>query len=152
MPALYVIGRILFAALFLASGINKFLDLQTAAQAVSTHFAVPAQLTDYTSQVEAFTGMPIAQVIVIFGGVIEIVGALAIATNLGARVFAVLLALLLAVTICYFNDFWNAAANERAASLFEALKNLSLIGALLMIAGRPRKLIAQQAPLSYTDI
>ena len=94
MPALYVIGRILFAALFLVSGINKFLDLQSAAQAIGAHFAVPAQLTEYTSQIETFTGMPITQVIAILGGAIEILGALAIATNLGARTFALLLALL----------------------------------------------------------
>ncbi|MBE0704414.1 MAG: DoxX family membrane protein [Afipia sp.] len=150
MPALYVIGRILFAALFLVSGINKFLDLQSAAQAIGAHFAVPAQLTDYTSQIETFTGMPITQVIAILGGAIEILGALAIATNLGARTFAVLLALLLVLTVFYFNDFWNAAATERTASLFEALKNLALIGALLMIAGRPRELAASGS--SYTDI
>jgi len=143
MPALYVIGRILFAALFLVSGINKFLDLQSAAQAIGAHFAVPAQLTEYTSQIETFTGMPITQVI-------AILGALAIATNLGARTFAVLLALLLVLTVFYFNDFWNAAATERTASLFEALKNLALIGALLMIAGRPRELAASGS--SYTDI
>ncbi|RTL73465.1 MAG: DoxX family membrane protein, partial [Bradyrhizobiaceae bacterium] len=118
MPALYVIGRILFAALFLVSGINKFLDLQSAAQAIGAHFAVPAQLTEYTSQIETFTAMPIAQVIAILGGAIEILGALAIATNLGARTFAVLLALLLVLTVFYFNDFWNAAATERTASLF----------------------------------
>lgn len=151
MSALYVIGRILFAALFLVSGINKFLDLQSAAQAISAHFAVPAQLTEYTSQIESFTGMPIAQVIAIFGGAIEILGALAIATNLGARVFAVVLALFLVLTVFYFNDFWNAAATERTASLFEALKNLALIGALLMIAGRPRELVASSGS-SYTDI
>ena len=150
MPALYVIGRILFAALVLVSGINKFLDLQSAAQAIGAHFAVPAQLTEYTSQIETFTGMPITQVIAILGGAIEILGALAIATNLGARTFAVLLALLLVLTVFYFNDFWNAAATERTASLFEAMKNLALIGALLMIAGRPRELAASGS--SYTDI
>lgn len=150
MPALYVIGRMLFAALFLVSGINKFLDLQAAAQIIATHFTVPGQLTDYTSQIETFTGMPIAQVIAILGGVIEILGAVAIAMNLGARVFAVLLAVLLAVTIVYFNDFWNADATDRMASLFEALKNLALIGALLMIAGRPRDLVAPAQ--TYTDI
>jgi len=150
MSALYVIGRILFAALFLVSGINKFLDLQSAAQIVSAHFAVPAQLTEYTSQIESFTGMPIAQLIVILGAAIEILGALAIAADLGARVFAALLALLLALTIFYFNDFWNAAAPERAAGLFEALRNLALIGALLMIAGRPGELVARAS--SYTDI
>jgi len=150
MPALYVIGRVLFAALFLVSGINKFLDLQGTADVITTHFAVPAQLVGYAAQVETFTGMPVAQLIAILGGVLEIVGALAIATNLAARTFAVLLALFLAVTIFYFHDFWNAAAPERTASLFEALKDIALIGALLMIAGRPRDFVTQGS--SYTDI
>ena len=150
MSALYVIGRILFALLFVVSGINKFLDLQAATQAITTHFAVPAQLLGYTTQIETFTGMPIAQVIAILGGILEIVGGLAIAINFGARSFAVLLALFLAVTIFHFHDFWNAAAPERIAGLFAALKDLALIGALLMIAGRPRDLVA--AGPSYTDI
>jgi uncharacterized membrane protein YphA (DoxX/SURF4 family) len=150
MSALYVIGRILFALLFVVSGINKFLDLQAATQAITTHFAVPAQLLGYAAQIETFTGMPTAQVIAILGGVLEIVGGLAIATNLGVRTFAVLLALFLAVTLFHFHDFWNAAAPERTANLFEALKDLALIGALLMIAGRPRDLVASGS--SYTDI
>jgi uncharacterized membrane protein YphA (DoxX/SURF4 family) len=150
MSALYVIGRILFALLFVVSGINKFLDLQAATQAITTHIAVPAQLLGYATQIETFTGMPIAQVIAILGGVLELAGGLAIAINFGARTFAVLLAIFLAVTIFNFHDFWNAAAPERVATLFEALKDLALIGALLMIAGRPRDLVAPGP--SYTDI
>jgi uncharacterized membrane protein YphA (DoxX/SURF4 family) len=150
MSALYVIGRILFALLFVVSGINKFLDLQGATQAITTHFAVPAQLVGYAAQIETFTGMPIAQLIAILGGGLEIVGGLAIATNFGARTFAVLLALFLVVTIVYFHDFWNAEASERTAGLFAALKDVALIGALLMIAGRPRDLVAPAQ--TYTDI
>jgi len=150
MSALYVIGRILFALLFVVSGINKFLDMQAATQAITAHFTVPAQLLGYATQIETSTGMPIAQVIAILGGVLEVVGGLAIATNFAARTFAVLLAIFLAVTIFHFHDFWNAAAPERVASLFEALKDIALIGALLMIAGRPRDLVAPGP--SYTDI
>src|SRR5256886_8810401 len=35
----------------------------------------------------------------------------------------------------YFHDFWNQPAPENAKTLIDALKNLSLIGALFMIAG-----------------
>src|SRR3569833_2269230 len=150
MPALYVIGRILFALLFVVAGITKFFDLQSAAQVVAAHFVVPAQLVGYATQVEPFTGMPIAQVIVILSAVLEIVGGLSIATNFAARTFAVLLAMFLAVTIFHFHDFWNVAATDRTASLFEALKDIALIGALLMSAGRPRDVITPGP--SYTDI
>lgn len=150
MSALYVIGRMLFALLFVVSGINKFLDLPGATQAITTHFTVPAQLLGYATQIETSTGMPIAQLIAILGGLLEVVGGLAIATNFTARAFALLLAIFLAITIFNFHDFWNAAATERIAGLFEALKDLALIGALLMIAGRPRDLVAPGP--SYTDI
>jgi uncharacterized membrane protein YphA (DoxX/SURF4 family) len=40
----------------------------------------------------------------------------------------------IAVTF-YFHDFWNQAAPDNAQALMDALKNLSIIGALFMIAG-----------------
>src|SRR3569623_967011 len=134
MSALYVIGRILFALLFVVSGINKFLDMQAATQAITAHFTVPAQLLGYATQLETSTGMPIAQVIDILGGVREVVGGLAIATNFAARTFAVRLVIFLAVSIFHFHDFWNAAAQELVASLFEALKDIALLGSLMKLA------------------
>jgi uncharacterized membrane protein YphA (DoxX/SURF4 family) len=35
----------------------------------------------------------------------------------------------------YFHDFWNQSPPENAKTLVDALKNLSIIGALFMIAG-----------------
>ena len=61
-----------------------------------------------------------------------------IALNFGARFFAILLIFFVAATIFYFNDFWNQAAPENAKTLIDALKNLSIIGALFMIAGYGR--------------
>jgi uncharacterized membrane protein YphA (DoxX/SURF4 family) len=82
--------------------------------------------------------MPFAQVLVIVSGIFEIVAGLMIALNFGARFFAVLLILFIGVATFYFHDFWNMAEGERATNMFQALKNLSLIGTLFLIISYPR--------------
>jgi len=41
-------------------------------------------------------------------------------------------------TTFYFHDFWNQPAPDNARTLVDALKNLSIIGALFIIAGYGR--------------
>jgi uncharacterized membrane protein YphA (DoxX/SURF4 family) len=67
--------------------------------------------------------------------VFEIIAGLMIALNFGARFFAILLIFFVVAATYYFHDFWNQAPPENARSLVDALKNLSIIGALFMIAG-----------------
>jgi hypothetical protein len=55
------------------------------------------------------------------------------------RFFAILLILFVAVTTFYFHDFWNQSPPENAKSVVDALKNLSIIGALFVIAGSSRR-------------
>jgi uncharacterized membrane protein YphA (DoxX/SURF4 family) len=43
------------------------------------------------------------------------------------------------VATFYFHDFWNQPSPENGKVLVEALKNLSIIGALFMIAGYGRR-------------
>ena len=61
-----------------------------------------------------------------------------IALNFGARFFSILLIVFVAVATFYFHDFWNQPSPENGKVLVEALKNLSIIGALFMIAGHGR--------------
>jgi uncharacterized membrane protein YphA (DoxX/SURF4 family) len=61
-----------------------------------------------------------------------------IALNFAARFFAILLIFFVAAATFYFHDFWNQAPAESAKTLVDALKNLSIIGALFMIAGYGR--------------
>ena len=61
-----------------------------------------------------------------------------IALNFGARFFAILLILFVAAATFYFHDFWNQSPPDNAKTLVDALKNLSIIGALFMIAGYGR--------------
>lgn len=138
MPAFATLGRVLFSILFIVSGVFKFSDLSAMTQMVAAKIVVPADLSTYASQLEAAVGMPFAQVLVIVSGIFEIVAGLMIALNFGARFFAVLLILFIGVATFYFHDFWNMAEGERATNMFQALKNLSLIGTLFLIIGYPR--------------
>jgi putative oxidoreductase len=138
MPAFITFGRILFAVLFIYSGAAKLFAVQLTAESISAKVVVPALLAPYTSQLETMTGMTTPQLLAIAVGVFEVISGLMIALNFGARFFAILLIFFVAATIFYFNDFWNQAPPENAKTLVDALKSLSIIGALFMIAGYGR--------------
>lgn len=134
MPVLIVVGRFLFAVLFIFSGASKLLDLPATTQAAGK-FVVPEMLVGYTAQLEQAAGMPFAQMLALAAGGIELLCGLLIALNFGARVCALVLIVFVAVATFYFHDFWNQTGADAQANLQVALKNLSLIGGLLIIAG-----------------
>jgi uncharacterized membrane protein YphA (DoxX/SURF4 family) len=144
MPPLVTLGRILFAIVFVYAGADKLLDIAATSQMIAGKVvpALPAALSPYTAQLEAAAGMPIDRILAIFAGVLEAVGGLAIALNLGARLFAILLVIFIAAVTFYFHDFWNLTGVDKTTNIYSALKNLSLIGGLLMIAGYPRPALA----------
>jgi len=138
MPAFIIFGRILFAVLFIYSGATKLFAVQATSEAIAAKIMIPALLAPYTSQLETMTGMTTPQLLAIVVGVFEVISGLMIALNFGARFFAILLIFFVAATIFYFNDFWNQSPPENAKTLVDALKSLSIIGALFMIAGYGR--------------
>jgi len=137
MPALVTLGRILFAVLFVFSGASKLLDLTATAQ-MTEKIVIPAIVAPYTQQLETLTGMSMAQLLAIASGAIEVICGVMIALNFGARFFAIILILFVAAATFYFHDFWNQTGADARGDLVHALKNLSLIGALFMIAGSSR--------------
>ena len=139
MPAFVTFGRILFAVLFLYSGVAKLLDIPSTTASITAKVTIPALVVPYTTQVEGITGMPTPQMLAIAVGAFEVIAGLMIAFNLAARFFAILLIFFVAATTFYFHDFWNQSPPENAKSLVDALKNLSIIGALFIIAGVGRR-------------
>src|ERR1700694_2315605 len=135
MPAFITFGRVLFAVLFIYSGATKLFAIQATSEFISAKVAVPALLAPYASQLETMTGMSTPQMLAIVIGAFEVISGVMIALNFGARFFAILLIFFVAATIFYFNDFWNQSPPENAKTLLDALKSLSSIGALFMIAG-----------------
>ena len=138
MPAFITFGRVLFAVLFIYSGATKLFDVQNTTNAIASKVAIPALLTPYTEQLEAAVGgMKTPQMLALAVGIFEVVAGLMIAVNFGARFFAILLIFFVLIATFYFHDFWNQSSPDNKM-LIDALKNLSIVGALFMIAGYGR--------------
>ncbi len=138
MPAFVTFGRILFAVLFIYTGATKLFGIQATADFIASKVTIPALLAPYTSQLDTMTGMPMPQLLAISSGCFEILAGLMIAVNFGARFFAILMIFFVLMVTFYFHDFWNQSPPDNAKTLIDALKNLSIIGALFMIAGYGR--------------
>lgn len=150
MPAFIAFGRILFAVLFIVSGAGKLLDLPATTEMITSKITIPAAVAPYTAQAESATGMTTPQLLAIVAGVTELACGVLIALNIATAFFALLLVIFILVTTFYFHDFWNQTGDAARSNLIQALKNLSLIGALFVIAatgGRRRGL-----PVAYQDV
>ena len=152
MPAFVTFGRILFSVLFIYSGAAKLFGIQATSEAIATKVmaTLPALVAPYVTQLEGITGMPMPQMLAIAVGAFEVIAGLMIALNFGARFFAILLIFFVAGATFYFHDFWNQASPSDGKMLVEALKNLSIIGALFIIAGYGRS--SQTPEPAYGDV
>ena len=137
MPAFIVIGRILFAILFIVSGANKLLDIPATTAQVSKRVTIPAAISDsdYAKQVVDATGKSTNEMLAILVGVTELLCGFMIALNFASTFFALLLAFAIVIITFYFHDFWNQTGAEAKDNMIQAMKNLSLVGALFVIAG-----------------
>jgi putative oxidoreductase len=153
MPAFVTFGRILFAVLFIYSGAAKlFVGIKATSDFIATKVmtTVPDVVTPYVTQLEGITGMPMPQMLAISVGAFEVIAGLMIALNFGARFFSILLIIFVAATTFYFHDFWNQPASSDGTMVLDALKNLSIIGALFIIAGYGRS--SQTPEPAYGDV
>jgi uncharacterized membrane protein YphA (DoxX/SURF4 family) len=150
MPAFVTFGRILFAVLFIVSGASKLVDLAATADVISSKVVIPSVLATYATQLETLTGMEMKQMLAIAAGAIELVCGLMIALNFGARFFALLLIVFVIAVTFYYHDFWNQTGADAKNNMIHALKNLSIVGALFIIAGVGRA--SRPGDPAYTDV
>ena len=134
MPALITFGRILFAALFIYVGVSQLLAIDATASDITKKIAFPSLLDPYIAQLETLTSMKMPQMLAMASGAFQVLAGLMIALNFGARFFAFLLIFFIAVATFYFHNFWSQTPAD-PREILDTLKNLSLIGALFIIAG-----------------
>ena len=115
MKWVVLLGRLLFAAIFLLSA--------------------PEQFTSGTVHYAASQGVPLAKIAVPLSGVIALAGAASIVLGFRAKVGAWLLVLFLVPVTIMMHNFW-ADKNAQMAMLQKIMfmKNLSMLGGALMIA------------------
>ncbi len=132
MLALFMIGRIAFALIFIISGISKFMDLTNTSNMIATEVVLPGFLTGAVTQIEASTGMRMPMLLAIAGATIEVVGGAMVALNFASRLGSVLLILFLIPATYYFHDFWTMTGDAWMQNLIQFQKNLSILGGLLV--------------------
>jgi putative oxidoreductase len=109
-------ARIALSAIFLVSGFAKLSD--------------PAGAVGYMNH----EGIPNADTLVYVAGLAEICGGLALLFGFLTRVGALGLVAFMIITTYFFHDFWNLAGAEQKTQMVQFMKNLSIMGGLLMIA------------------
>lgn len=114
-PRAVLIGRILIAAIFLVSGFAKLTDL--------------AGTAGYMTAV----GIPNASVLAAIAGIAEIAGGIAIALGIFGRLGALGLIALLIPTTVIFHGFWRFEGAEAKAQMVNFMKNLAIIGGLVLL-------------------
>lgn len=132
MNILFFIGRLAFVLIFIFSGATKLMDIGATASMIGSKVMIPSQLAGFAAQLEGATGMTVPQLLAVLTGVVELVGGLMIAVNIGTRIAAILLIVFTAAATFYFHDFWAMTGADRTGNMIHALKNLSIIGGLLV--------------------
>lgn len=109
------VGRVLLALIFLTSGVGKL-------------FAFAG-----TAQYMASMGMPAPSVFLVVAIIIEVLGALSVIVGFKARCGAAALIVFTVVATAVFHQFWTLEGMERQIQMIMFMKNLSMIGGLLLV-------------------
>jgi putative oxidoreductase len=113
--ALSLIGRILLAVLFLVSGFGKVGGFEGLIGAIASK------------------GFPMPQVFAVATIVIELGAGLMLVFGWKARWAAFLLAVFTAIITYFFHNFWAAPEAEKVMQQIQFMKNLTIIGGLLLV-------------------
>ena len=114
-PATALTARILVSAIFILSGIMKFLN--------------HAQTVGYMES----QGIPGASALAYLAGAVEVIGGLSVLTGFATRLGALALALFLVPTTLIFHDFWTMSGQARTGEMVNFMKNLAVMGGLLAL-------------------
>lgn len=109
-------GRVLLSAIFILSGFTKIFAFHAMAGML------------------AAKGFPLAAVAAGIAIAIEVVGGLAILTGFKAKVAAWIVFLYLIPTTLMFHNFWTMQGGMRMDNQAHFLKNLAIMGGLLLLA------------------
>ena len=113
---LSLVGRLLFAVLFLPAGIGKL-----------TGFA---GTVGYISSV----GLPLPAVGAALALTVEIAGSLALIVGFQTRIAALVLAAFTLVASFFFHAYWAAPAEQAFVVQLLFFKNIAVVGGLLLLA------------------
>ena len=117
-PKTTLVGRILLSLIFVLSGTMKIFTWDATASMM---------------QSEGMVAIPL----LLLGAIaFELLGGLSVMTGTYARIGAAVLILFLIPATLIFHDFWTYEGAEQQTQMANFLRNIALMGALLLIIGQ----------------
>ena len=110
-----LIARLLLALMFLGAGIDKLTGLEGTAGYIAS------------------VGLPMPTLLAAGAGVVEVLGALLLIVGWQARWAALALAGFTVLATFIFHAFWSLPRDQQMMQQLMFMKNLSVIGGLLMV-------------------
>ncbi len=114
--ALNLIGRLLLVVLFLPAGLSKLSGFEGTVGYIDS------------------VGLPLPAVAAALALVLEIAGSVALLVGFQTRLVAAALAVFTLVASVFFHGFWAAAPEQAFVQQLLFLKNIGVIGGLLILA------------------
>jgi putative oxidoreductase len=145
MNVAYALGRIFVPIVFIWEAIRDLLDISKFTKLLmDSNLPLPDEISAYLG------GMPKYEALAWALAVIELICGLMILLGLKARWGALVLIVYCAGTIFFVHNFWAMTGDAYAINQSHALKNLSILGALLLIVavGSGPHSIDRRAPSS----
>ena len=128
MNAAYMLGRILLPLVFLVAGIQNLMNIGDIAKKLAANSVpIPDQIVPYLGSIPKYEALGYLV------AAIEIICGLMVLIGLKARWAALVLIVFTACTIVLVHHFWDMEGAAQIANRTEALKNLSIIGGLLLV-------------------
>lgn len=129
-----IIGRMCLSAIFIIAGLNKILNWESTKQVVLQMMAAwhTYSMTSWMQDLLMIFSER-AEMFLCIAAVFEMLGGLLVFFGIGARFGALLLILFLIPTTIFFHAFWEMQAPERDIQVVMFMKNLAILGGLLVV-------------------
>src|SRR5256885_9497840 len=125
-----LLGRLALGAIFVKSGLQKLLALSAFAASLASR------------------GVPQSSVWAVIGATVEFVGGILIVTGLRTREASLLMILFVIVATGISHRYWEFAEAARRLQESQFLKNLSIIGGVVLLFSSPSRLVVLLASLA----
>ena len=134
---LFAIGRIAIAITFIMSALFRLMSADANGAIIASKLLpLPGPLADAATSIGATLGVPFATALVIAGAMLESAAGVLIAMSILIRPASIVL--LIFAVIGVYESQWDFRNGVQPDQIISALKELSIMGALLILFGQVR--------------
>ena len=132
--AALLLGRVALVVIFLMSGVQKFMDIGGVAGMLASK------------------GLPAPSALAVLAAATEVGGGLLILIGWQTRLVALALMAFTLIAAYFFHDFWHMPPGaEQTDNMIHALKNVSIAGGFLLLAGSGAGRFSVDGPCTMHD-